>query len=49
MNTNNLAGPLMYYYDVGNFHATNTLELCMCLQLHAWYCRQQLITGLVIL
>ena len=22
MNMNNLAGHLMYYYDVGNFHAT---------------------------
>ena len=22
MNMNNLAGPLVYYYDVGNFHAT---------------------------
>ena len=21
MNMNNLAGPLVYYYDVGNFHA----------------------------
>ena len=22
MNMNNLAGPVVYYYDVGNFHAT---------------------------
>ena len=22
MNMNNLAGPLVHYYDVGNFHAT---------------------------
>ena len=28
---------------------SNTLELCICLQLHAWYSRQQYIRGLVIL
>ena len=36
MNMNNLAGPLVYYYDVGNFmqQYSNTPELCMFTQLH---------------
>ena len=36
MNMNNLAGPLVYYYDVGNFmqQYSKTLKLCMFTQLH---------------
>ena len=50
MNMNNLTGPwwTIMMCEIFMQQYSNTLELCMCLELHAWYSRQQYITGLVV-